>query len=498
MANQSAARIMGDDYQHLYAWYLTLELLRPSQKVQWVTVEDSTAGSVDDVTLFHEDHSGLPDEFYQIKYHVDQRNEYSTESIISCKRGGTSLLAKFWSSWNLVNENNRGIELYLLSNWTWDGSDSFKQCISGKDNSIDSDFLTAPPKSKLGKTREKWKAALGLDDTNTDFESFIKSLRIKVGFDCTQDLENRVTERMEQAKLRCDQSALTLAIGIVRNWVKAGKQKLGRTDLEATLQEHGLYDDSTAERGVTIYLSSIKPKTFDIPPDYNLDWCDYFLGDHLQRGRQPKEASVWNAKLLPELKELEAQINADVDIRLIRARGFARLSHWFAFGYQFSQVARYTIEVDQQGKLWRTDAEPNSDFSLVATLKDCSYDGEAQNVSGSTVAVGLSVTGSLEDDVRQSLKQLPEKSRALLLLQPERELGESCLRNAGDVVALAQQFKKQVVPFVKKYRASRLLLFYYGPLSGACFIGHRLNAVCKEVQIMERQDLDYCYSFTLR
>lgn len=75
MANQSAARLMGDDYQHLYAWYLTLELLRPSQKVQWVTVEDSTAESVDDVTLFHGDGSGLPDEFYQIKYHVDQRNE---------------------------------------------------------------------------------------------------------------------------------------------------------------------------------------------------------------------------------------------------------------------------------------------------------------------------------------------------------------------------------------------------------------------------------------
>lgn len=498
MANQSAARIMGDDYQHLYAWYLTLELLRPSQKVQSVTVEDSTAGSVDDVTLFHDNDSGLPDEFYQIKYHVDQRNGYSTESIISSKGGGTSLLAKFWSAWHLLHENNRGIELYLLSNWTWDREDSFKKCISGKDNSINTSFLTAPPKSKLGKTRDKWKAALGLDNTDTDFERFIKSLRIRVGFDCTEDLERRVTERMEHVKLRCDESALIIAIGIVRDWVKAGKQKIGLADLETTLQKYELYDDSTEERGVMIYLSSVKPKNFDIPPDYNLDWCKYFIGDNLQRGRQPKEASIWNSKLLPELKELEAKINADVDYRLIRARGFARLSHWFAFGYQFSQVARYNIEVDQQGQLWRTDAELSSDFSLVATLEDYSSDGETQNLSGATVAVGLSVTGSLEDDVRHSLKELPEKSKALLLLQPQRELGESCLRNAGDVVALAQQFKKQVVPFVKKYRASRLLLFYYGPLSGACFIGHRLNAVCKEVQIMERQNLDYCYSFTLR
>lgn len=496
MAKQVAARLKGDDYQHLYAWYLTLELLIPSKQVQWVGVEDDDAKAFDDVTVYHEDHSGEPDKFFQIKYHVDQRGEYSTENIISARGKGTSLLEKFWKTWKFLQENNhKEVILTLVSNWTWDGSDPFKKCISGTDNSIKPQFLKAPD---LVKTRETWRTALGLEENDSDFEHFIKSLRIRVGFDCTQDLENRVIERMEYLNLKYDPSALTLAIGIVRDWVKAGKQKLGLADFKSTLLKNKLYNDDSEERGVTIYLSSVKPKKFDIPPDYNLDWCDYFQGDHLQRERQPKEASVWNSKLLPELKGLEAKLNADVDYRLIRARGFARLSHWFAFGYQFSQVARYTIEVDQQGKLWRSDAEPNSDFSLVATIEDDGNGEEVQGVSGSTIAVGLSITGSLDKDVRRSLKELPEKSQALLLLQPQRELGESCLRDAGDVVALAQQFKQHVVTFVKDYRASRLLLFYYGPLSGACFIGHRLNAVCKEVQIMERQPLDYCYSFTLR
>jgi SMODS-associated and fused to various effectors sensor domain len=96
---------------------------------------------------------------------------------------------------------------------------------------------------------------------------------------------------------------------------------------------------------------------------------------------------------------------------------------------------------------------------------------------GSTVAVGISVTGSLDSDVRSFLAHREEKIAALLLIQPARGLGRECLRNASDVVALADGVKKSIRAFVKKWNATRLLLFYFGPLSGACFIGHRLNAV---------------------
>jgi hypothetical protein len=41
-----------------------------------------------------------------------------------------------------------------------------------------------------------------------------------------------------------------------------------------------------------------------------------------------------------------------------------------------------------------------------------------------------------------------------------------------------------------------VLLYYLGPLSGACFIGHRLKSACREVQIMEWSDLNYIPSFT--
>ena len=89
-------------------------------------------------------------------------------------------------------------------------------------------------------------------------------------------------------------------------------------------------------------------------------------------------------------------------------------------GFTFSEVNRYTIEIDQRGQLWRTDATPSPDFSLTLAGPTA---GEVIDGEGSTVAVGISVSGSLEDDVRQDLEHRREKVASLLLVRPNREMG---------------------------------------------------------------------------
>lgn len=498
MANQVAARLCGDDYQHLYAWQCALELKQPNSKVRLVTVEDAFAGSVDDVTVLHDVNTNLADRFYQVKYHVDHRSVYSTNILTNCKPGEKkSLLEKFWYSWNLLRNRNpeREINLYLVSNWTWDTTDLLKTCFSGHDGSIKNDFLLAKPRSELGKIRKIWQEVLEAGDD--DFQRFISCLRFKLGFDCSEELEKRVSERMEHLRLRSDKSALLTAVGIVRDWIKVGKRDLTLEEFESMLKEYKLYRTENEERGITIYLTTIKEQKFDISPDYSIDWREHFVGEPGKKGHQLKNPSEWNTLLLPNLKHLEEQINNETDCRLVRARGLARLSAWFAFGFLFSEVARYTIEVDQVGQLWRTDADPSTDFCLDITSNETLPEGEMLDCEGSTVAVGLSVTGSLDNDVREYLANRTDKVAALLLLRPERELGRDCLRSASDAVALADIFKRYVRDFVKRWKAKRLLLFYFGPLSGACFVGHRLNAVCQEIQIMEDQQPGYAPSFLL-
>ena len=175
--------------------------------------------------------------------------------------------------------------------------------------------------------------------------------------------------------------------------------------------------------------------------------------------------------------------------------GKSRLSPWFAFGFTFSSVADYTIELEIPGQHWRTDAEASADFSLsVADGQDPLY-GKTIAGTGNTLAIGISAETTSDQDIRRYLReQQNEPINALLLLHtnPDR------LRGAGDAVALANSVKRYASAFVKQHAAQRLLLFYLGPASGACFIGHRLNKVCREIQIMEYQPgQGYAPSFRL-
>lgn len=498
MANQTAARLSGDDYQHLYAWQYVLDLKMPRQAVSSVTIEDALAGSVDDVTVQHQAGAQAPDTFHQVKFHVDHRSAYSTDVLLDRGKGQASLLEKFWTTWNRLRENGTGrdIELHLVSNWGWNTADAFGECIQGHDGRVKVKFLAARAGTTLGKIRSRWQEALKANEE--PFRQFVKCLRFRLGYSCTAELERHVADRMELLSMRSDVSALLVSVGIVRGWVKAGRQALSLPDLEAIIGKYDLWRPREEERGVAVYLSTVKAQTFEIEPDYLADWRAHFAGDSGHGGHQLKDPSQWNTKLLPELQALAERVGIETSCRLIRARGLARLSAWFAFGHSFSSVARYTIEVDQNGRLWRTDAKPTPDMDLVVSSANADPDGEVVDGEGATVALGLSITGALDDDVRRHLAGRKEKVAALLLLRPNRDLGRECLRGAGDVVAIADRFKDAARALVKRWGANRLLLYYFGPLSGACFIGHGLNAVCREIQIMEDQQPGYAPSFLLR
>jgi hypothetical protein len=363
------------------------------------------------------------------------------------------------------------------------------ECIRGEDNRLSEDFFTAPEKSAVGKARERWRGHLGIADE--ELRAFVGTVRFRVGFDCTEELEERVAERMLHLGLRQDRAALLTGVGIVRDLIKSRRRALTRTDVEALLAEHDLYLPASDERATTVYLSTVKEQRFDIRPDYLLDWRAHFEGDAQKKGHGVLNPAAWNEKMLPELLALEGELNATSTARLIRARGLARLSAWVAFGHTFSDVARYTIEVDQQGELWRTDAAPSA-LTVVEQAREDVESGEP-----STVAIGISVTGSLEEDVRADLRANRAAS-AVLFLQPDRDLGSECFSSAADVTAFAQRAKERMRAFVKEHAARRLLLYYFGPLSGACFLGHQLNAVAHEIQVMEDQQPGYAPAFLLR
>ena len=500
MANQVIPRLNGDEYQHLCSWWHVLSLLRRRDHVTRVRVEDADGGSVDDVTVHHEPGSGKPEEFYhyffQVKYHENQAQHYSSEKLQERKGNGTSLLQKFFSTWQRLRLEHPGkqIKLYLVSNWSWTcESDKLGQCLNSQEGKLSNEFFESGGKSDIGKIREEWRAHLSASPE--DFRSFIETLHLQLGEGSFRQLLQMVSERMEHVGLQHDQNALAVAVDIIRTWIRTKQADITADVVERVLEERALYLPAEGERSITVHLNTITEGAFDLPPDFVLDWRKYFEGRPDLKGHQLKDPRNWNKKLLPELRSILTDVRKTKNCRLVRARGLARLSAWFAFGYTFSEVAGYTIEVLQQQDLWRTDAPPTAGFGVIAVNGS---EGEMVARGGTTVACGISVTGSLEEDVRQHVTDHPDLAvSALLLIRPERDLGRGCLENAGDAVALARGVKDLLRPFVKRWSATRLLLHYFGPLGGACFIGHQLNAVCREVEIMEDQQPGYAPSFLL-
>lgn len=494
MANQVAARLEGDDYQHLLGWYHVLELLMPKKEAAVVSIEDERAGSADDVTIRHAVDSKLANRFFQIKYHRDQRDSYSTLKFIESKHNESSLLEKLFKTWALLKSEHgdRSVEIHLVSNWTWSSADKLKTCFSGQDNGFTKLFFESSQGTDIGKLRNQW--AIHLNALSSTFDEFCRSLRFKLGFDCWDEMTERVAERMVHLHLKSDINALLICSGIVRDRIKKGQQSLTRDQLVELLEEHDLFLPPEAEPSVHVYLTTIKEQRFDIDPEYIIDWREHFVGTPNKKGHNLNNPTDWNSVLLPDLEDREAQINKENSCRLIRARGQARLSAWFAFGFTFSEVNRYIIEVDQQGELWRTDAMPNPDFSLVSSQEAL---GELRDGERRTVAAGISISGDLTNDVRDDLASRQEQVASVLFLQPNRPLGRDSLRGAGDAAGLASEVKYHLIGFVKQWKATRLLLYYYGPLAGACFIGHRMNAVCQTIQIMENQQPGYDPSFVL-
>jgi hypothetical protein len=500
VANQVIPRLNGDEYQHLYSWWHVLALLRRRDRVTRVRVEDADGGSVDDVTVHHEPGSGEPDEFYhyffQVKYHENQAQHYSAEKFQERKENGRSLLQKFFDTWKKLSADHPGrqIKLHLVSNWSWNHeADKIGRCLNSQEGKLSDEFFSCGPQSDIGKVREQWVTHVGA--SQEEFSKFIASLHLHLGEGSFRQLQQLVSERMEHVGLKHDQNALASGVDIIKVWIRTKQGDITIDVLERVLKERDLYIPSPSEPCVTVYLNTIAEGAFDLEPDFVLDWRKHFEGRPDLKGHQLKNPANWNNKLLPELRNVLIDVRRTTKCRLVRARGLARLSAWFAFGYTFSEVAGFTIEVQQQDEHWRTDAPPSPTFSVVSVNGP---DGEAFAGGSTTVACGISVTGSLDADVRKHISETTGTSiSALLLIRPERELGRNCLQSAADAAALARGAKDLLRSFVKRWSAARLLLYYFGPLSGACFIAHQLNAVCKEVQIMEDQQPGYAPAFLL-
>ena len=487
----STSRRAGDEFQDVYGWFRALELLRPARKVGLVSIEDTTAGFFDDVTVRPEAGTSHASEFVQVKFHVDEAGSYSTDVLMTKRTRNErhTLLEKAWTTWLALREENPALELLLVTTWSWDHRDPIATHLR-RGSRLETEFVEGRCEKEGMAARTQWFEHLKSPDSAL-FEAFLRSLRFRVGYPATEELMAWTAERMELVGLKHDEAAIFIGGRQIHVWISEGKESITKADMLEVIERLNLKDpDATPlEPSVSLYVHTIRREPLEVDGDYELDWRDHFEGEEWLRGHRVHDPLLWNEVMLPELIEVRKRAAADSTARLLRARGLARLSAWFAIGYVFSPLAGYAIEVDQNGERWRNDATPAADLALVEDAL------EARGGDPNTLAVGVSLTGDLGGDVRQALADLGEPAASLLLVSTNRGLGRT-IRDAGDLTALADQLQARMRTALG-HRPAKVLLFYFGPLAGAAFIGARLNAVAQTVQIYEDQGPGYAPSFTL-
>lgn len=485
MGEQSAARLEGDRYQHLYSWHLILDMLDPGKGIDHIWIEHPHAGAADDVTLHRPRPSEQVTRYYQIKWHVDHRSGYSMASLIDRGESATSLLEKLWRSWNRLRGAGE-IEIWLVSNWATLPGDPLGSLIRGRDYRLKVQFLTAGSRSELGHWRRQWQDHLGADDEG--FAGFCRSLRFRLGFASIADLEDMVDRQMEAHGLKSGDGPRGAFVDQVRVWIEEGgtRKKITSAALREALDRLDLWATAEEEESIVVVLHTWSVRKHDCQPDYELDWSAYF--DHPTR-RVP-DPETWDEVLLPELRKLEQTISQTTDCRQIRLRGSLCLSAAFAFGHVFSVAGGYRLEIQHRMQAWRSETPPDPDCHL-------EIQEEPITDSAADLLIVLSVTGDARPQVLDYVQMQEMRFRAHVYMWPAGGAHDYSVQGASQASALARQARLELRRALGAYRPKTTHLFYFGPQSLAVLIGQKLNA-CGPIQLYEYQDPGYTPSCLLR
>lgn len=481
MSGNVPALEAGFSYQELYGWYRVLDLLSPSGKVQIVSIEDPAGEHFDDVTLRPVPTTSHSPEFIQVKFHDSLADAYSSSSLMTESHG--LLLQKAWRTWKKLRDEFETIELRLVTTWGWNHRDPIAPHIH--DHRLSRQFVEGDVVDKAAEVRRKWWEYLERPD-DLDLRAFLRSLRLRTGYAATSELTDLVNERMRLYGLKDTDEAAHKGQDRVRRWIIERQVTITRADLEAAIDELDLRGEP-AEPSVTLYVHTVLKDPLETGAQYELDWRHYFEGPDHEKGHRLRNPDDWNRALLPQLYERHSQMRDDSPCRFVRLRGAARLAPWFAVGYVFRETGGWTLETDQYGSRWRTDAAPATDLDI--TVEAAERTGPAD-----VVAIGISVSGDIAPDVRANLERMGDPAGRLLFVTMAN-LGREAVRSDADLVALARLVKSELQGL--RPRARRLLVFYWGPASGAVFIGHQLNAVAPVMQLFEEEFGEYSAAFTL-
>ena len=279
----SGARIRGDDYQHLFAWWQILRAVTGESNITKIGIEDPEAGNADDVTVYWK---GGKREYYQVKSSVDARNTVGTEWLMRpSKSNGPSIVQKFYRLW-VGEQREPKPTITLVSNRLSPAADTLFSMRDGRDSTVARHLQYAGFKSKVGGVRNRLAEHLGV--TEGEVVRFFHDLHFMLGI--TDDvLTVLVKERMYVAGLLHDKDAVEQGMAIVRGWVTGGKREITTDELRRAVKPLVRPGNPPT---ASILVQAIDRDPVPRAAKIVLDWFDLFPGSEPRDRHWPLDSAL--------------------------------------------------------------------------------------------------------------------------------------------------------------------------------------------------------------
>lgn len=454
----SASRLAGDDYQHLHTWFEALKLLRPSRCVELVRLEVTGAGVVDDLIVKCRDEPAV---YQQIKFGTTDQSPIGHDWFLTpLKPGQDAPLKRFYDSWRDLSTPEHPAELALVTNRSRAADDPLLKLVSGRDDTLHLAFDKSE-RSNAGKVLKGWADALGI--SRAELHTFLGHLSIRTAESSTRRMLEGCQTLMDFAGLCWDDAALDCAVIEVRRMVQDGVTDIDLATMEAILKRD-VFKKVTPQATLAVEAIDYWPNA-DLA-DAAVDWVDRFEGDTPKVRRQVKDPALWNDTFLPEIRHAVAQIEAK-GYRSVRLVGAMRLATFFVVGEAMPRTRGMEIVYAFHGSDWTTATETQS-FPTELT--------EHPVGQGKGVAIAVSLTHDITDDVLEYLRDAGTPVDRLINFQPQDSPGQFAMPGHEAAMSLAREVAKTTQK-AKADRADGVHVFIAGPGAVALFLGHSWNRI---------------------
>lgn len=468
MSNQVAARLKGDAYQASFFWLQAAKLLfDPS--FETVSLERNDITGVDDVCVAyggygaHDPRGAIFDDYYQIKYHVDQSSAYSSALLLARKtEKSSSLLDRFYKAYLERKKSGRRFRLTLVSNWRWEGDDSFVRAFRTDPGTLPNAFFEEKPLRVHREIRKDWANHLGISEA--ELLDFATHLRFMLDFHSLDRLEELVNAALSRAKLKTMDIAQDSNpyVGMAISYIMDGRQEFTKEMILESCTKAGLV---ALEAGLPIQIGvrsrMLGAENMQSETSRMLCLCDHF------EERFIREPTLWASEVYPQLKSfLQPRDLRELDHHLLLD---CHLSIAYTCGLLLEPALGAKVYPFQKGNpptIWRPESEkeradlPSLDHEVV----DWSEDGE-------DLVVSVSLTHPIRTDVETYLSAKAVPVKTMLAVSLGDKPSWQSVKGAPHAIWLAGELQQLIRSTKQKHKTQTTHLFVSGPNGFMYYLG---------------------------